>query len=207
MAPDHGVARILSLNVGAPRDVKWRGEIVTTAIWKHPVTGRVALRGVNFAADDQADRRVHGGADKAVYAYAQEDYEWWRDETGMEIAPALFGENLTTRGIDLSAARVGERWRVGSAELEVAQPRLPCFKLGIRVGDPHFVRSFMQAKRPGAYLRIIREGEVGAGDAIEVLSRPDHEVTMRFMVEGVQDREKRAVVRATDGVPGHWREE
>jgi MOSC domain-containing protein YiiM len=195
---------VVSLNVGAVREIEWRGERVTTAIWKHPVAGRVALRGVNFAGDDQADRRVHGGPDKAVYAYAIEDYEFWREQAGMETSPGLFGENLTTEGLDLSSAIFGERWSVGSAELEVAQPRMPCYKLGIRVGDPHFLKRFLAARRPGAYLRIVREGEVGPGDAIEVTSRPSHGVTMRFMIEALGDDEKADLLRTIPRLPAFW---
>src|SRR3954467_12109800 len=106
--------RVLSVNVGPVRDVAWRGEVVSTAIWKSPVVGRVALRGVNLAGDDQADRTVHGGPDKAVYAYAREDYEYWQASEGLEVEPALFGENLTVEGLDLAAALIGERWHVGS---------------------------------------------------------------------------------------------
>ena len=154
-------ARVVSLNVGTIREVEWQGRLVTTGIWKSPVAGRVALRGVNFAGDDQADRTVHGGPDKAVYAYAREDYEFWSSH-GMSTSPGYFGENLTTEGIDLSAAIVGERWTVGTAILEVAQPRLPCYKLGIRVGDATFLKRFLEAQRVGAYLRVVQEGDVGA---------------------------------------------
>jgi len=177
--------QVLSVNVGAIREVSWRGQIVTTAIWKHPVAGRVAIRGVNLAGDDQADRQVHGGADKAVYAYAREDYDVWRDRHGVETAPGLFGENLTVEGVDLVHAVVGERWEVGTALLEVAQPRLPCFKLGIRLGTPAFVRQFALAARPGAYLRIIEEGHLRSGDEIDVVHRPDHEVTMRLVFRAI----------------------
>src|SRR5215217_3286701 len=106
-------ARVLSVNGGETRHVAFRGEDVTTAIWKHPVEGRIPIRGVNLAGDDQADRTVHGGPDKAVYAYAREDYDYWRARESFDISPGLFGENLTTEGIDLSSAVVGERWRVG----------------------------------------------------------------------------------------------
>src|SRR3954452_11380866 len=116
--------RILTVNVGSPRDVRVGDRTIRTAIWKEPVTGRVTLRGVNLAGDDQADRSVHGGPDKAVYAYAREDYEYWRTQEGLDVEPALFGENLTVEGIDLSAALIGERWSVGSTVLEVAQIRL-----------------------------------------------------------------------------------
>jgi MOSC domain-containing protein YiiM len=166
-----------SVNVGAPLPVEVNGDVVFTAIWKYPVEGRVPVRGVNLDGDDQADRSVHGGPDKAVYAYAAEDEEWWEAQLGRELGQAPFGENLTTRGLPVSEAVIGERWEVGSALLEVAQPRLPCFKLSVRMGDRLFPKRFAAAGRPGAYLRIVREGDIGPGDPIEVLSRPAHGVT------------------------------
>jgi MOSC domain-containing protein YiiM len=166
-----------SVNVGEPRPVEANGHTVLTAIWKHPVGGRVPVRGVNLRGDDQADRTVHGGPDKAVYAYAAEDIEWWEAELDRALGDAPFGENLTVRGAAVSEAIIGEHWEVGSALLEVAQPRLPCFKLGLRMGDRLFPKRFAAAGRPGAYLRIVREGDIGAGDPIEVVSRPEHGVT------------------------------
>src|SRR4051794_36113242 len=168
---------IESVNVGEPRAVEVDGSLIVTAIWKSPVEGRTPVRGVNLSGDDQADRTVHGGPDKAVYAYAAEDIEWWEAELESKLGPAPFGQNLTTRGLPVSGAVIGERWAVGSALLEVAQPRLPCFKLGVRMGDERFPRRFAAAGRPGAYLRIVEEGDIGAGDAIEVVSRPAHGVT------------------------------
>jgi MOSC domain-containing protein YiiM len=159
---------VVSVNVGARRTVEWHGRQVETGIWKAPVDGRVMVRGVNLDGDEQVDRRVHGGPDKAVYAYAAEDYEWWSEELGRELGPGTFGENLTVRGVDLGAAVIGTRWRVGTTTLQVAQPRLPCFKLGMRMGDATFVEEFELAGRFGAYLRIVEEGDVGAGDAIEI---------------------------------------
>jgi MOSC domain-containing protein YiiM len=205
-APVPSTPRVLSVNVGSVREVEWRGREVTTAIWKHPVAGRVALRGVNLAGDDQADRSVHGGPDKAVYAYAREDYDFWRDEEGMETPPGLFGENLTVEGLDLSGAVVGERWSVGSTVLEVAQPRLPCFKLGIRIGDQRFLKRFLAALRMGAYLRVVREGDVGAGDPVHVADRPAHDVTLRAMTEALQDREKAAALLRVPRLPEFWRQ-
>ena len=177
---------------------------MSTGIWKHPVAGRIALRGVNFDGDDQADRSVHGGPDKAVYAYAREDYDFWQDHEGMETPPGLFGENLTVQGLDLSAALVGERWSVGSTVLEVTQPRLPCYKLGIRVGDPHFLKRFFAAMRLGAYLRVVQEGDVGAGDAVEVTSRPGHGVTLRDMVLALRDPSKVAALLSVPRLPAFW---
>ena len=197
--------RVLSVNVGAIQEVHWHGQIVTTAIWKHPADGRVALRGVNFDGDDQADRQVHGGRDKAVYAYAREDYDAWRNVHGVATAHGLFGENLTVEGIDLSLAVIGERWEVGSALLEIAQPRLPCFKLGIRMDDARFPRRFQAEGRMGAYLRIEREGDVGAGDAIAVVSRPEHGVTLGDMVGALHDRSKADLLGQVPGLPPFWR--
>ena len=160
--------RVVSVNVGRPQRVEWHGRIVTTAIFKEPVDGPVKASGVNLSGDDQADRRVHGGPDKAVYAYSAEDYEWWAAELGVPFGAATFGENLTTEGLDLNQCVIGDRWRIGATVLEVSQPREPCFKLGMRMGDAAFVDRFEAARRPGAYLRIVSPGEVTAGDAIVV---------------------------------------
>ena len=175
--------RVLSVNVGGVRPVDAGDRAVTTAIWKQPVDGRVAARGVNLDGDEQADRSVHGGEFKAVYAYAREDTDWWEQQLERELGPGTFGENLTTCGIALTECEVGERWRVGSTELEVTEPRFPCFKLGIKMGDPRFLKRFARARRPGVYFRIAQEGDLGAGDAIEVVSRPGHGVTIALFTE------------------------
>jgi MOSC domain-containing protein YiiM len=177
--------RVESVNVATPREVEFDGYVVTTSIWKEPVEGRLAVRGVNIDGDDQADRSVHGGPDKAVYAYAAEDTEWWEAELGRALGPGTFGENLTVRGLPVSDAVIGERWAVGSALLEVAQPRFPCFKLGLKMGDPRFPKRFAAARRPGAYMRIVQEGELGAGDVIEVVERPEHGVTSALVARAV----------------------
>jgi len=174
------VPTVRSVNVGRPRQLSVRrGRPLMSSIGKAPVEGRLRVEGINVAGDEQADRRVHGGPDKAVYAYASEDAAWWEAELARSLPPGMFGENLTTEGLDVSGAVVGERWSVGSVELEVCQPRLPCSKLALRFGDPLMVRRFGEAARPGAYLRIAREGELGAGDAIGVVSRPEHGITVR----------------------------
>lgn len=160
--------RVLSVNVGQPRPVERMGRPHSTAIRKEPVDGRVAVRGVNIDGDEQADRRVHGGPEQAVYAYAREDYDWFERELGQPLEPGTFGENLTLEGVDVSGARMGERWTVGSVVLEVTRPRLPCWKLGDRMGDQRFVAFFAAAGRFGAYLRIVREGELGSGDEVRV---------------------------------------
>jgi MOSC domain-containing protein YiiM len=169
---------VVSVNVGTPRGVRYRGNTVRTAIWKDPVAGPVKVGGHKVEGDVQGNPEAHGGPDKAVYAYAAEDYEWWSSELGQELGPGTFGENLTLRGIDVSNALVGERWRVGGTLLEVAQPRIPCFKLGIRMGSQRFPSRFAAAGRPGAYLRIAAEGEVAAGDPAEVVHRPGHDLSV-----------------------------
>lgn len=181
------MASLLSVNVGRPRVVETGRRRAATAIWKTPVAGRVAVRGVNLDGDEQADRSVHGGPDKAVYAYAIEEIRTWESELGRDLGPGAFGENLTTEGVEVSGALVGERWRIGTTLLEVVQPRLPCFKLGLRMGDPSFVKRFGQASRPGAYLRIIEEGELGIGDAVEVDvgALPGHGVTVRLVSDAM----------------------
>jgi MOSC domain-containing protein YiiM len=171
------VGVVESLNVGLPRSVQVDGHTVLTAIWKAPVEGRIALRGVNLQGDDQADRTVHGGPDKALYAYAAEEIERWEIDLAVKLLPGAFGENLTVRGLPVSEAVIGEQWAIGSALVEVAQPRLPCYKLGIRFGDAGFTKRFAQANRPGAYFRVLREGDIGAGDRIDAVSRPEHGVT------------------------------
>jgi MOSC domain-containing protein YiiM len=192
---DNATGTVEAVNVGLPRAVAVNGREVLTAIWKSPVQGRVPLRGVNLRGDDQADREVHGGPDKAVYAYAAEDTERWEAELGEALGPGAFGENLTTRGIAVSGAVIGERWAVGSTLLEVAQPRLPCFKLGLRMGDPRFPKRFAAAGMPGAYLRVLREGDIGAADAIRVLSRPEHAVTSALVSRAIL-REPQLLARA-----------
>ena len=154
--------RVVSVNVGLPREIEWLGRRATTSIWKEPVEGRVEVAGVNLAGDDQADRNFHGGPDKAVYAYAREDYAWWAEELARPVEDATFGENLTLEGLDVCAAVIGERWSIGSTLLEVAGPRTPCWKLGARMNDPEFPVWFAAAGRPGAYLRIVEEGALGS---------------------------------------------
>jgi MOSC domain-containing protein YiiM len=198
--------RLLSVNVGLPRKVPRGKGTVETAIWKDPVEGRVAARGTQLEGDRQADPSVHGGHDKAVYAYAREDYDWWEQQLGRELVPGNFGENLTTEGLDLNEARVGELWEVGSVLLEVSEPRLPCLKLGLRMEDPNFPKRFAAAVRPGAYLRILREGELGAGDEIRVVERPEHNVTMELMADARLNRgghDERLL--AAPGLSEKWR--
>lgn len=188
MAEEAGqpLGRVLSVNVGVPRSVEWQGRRIRTAIWKDPVDGPVEVRGVNLAGDDQADRRVHGGTNKAVYAYAAEDYAWWSEQLGIELGAGTFGDNLTIEGVDLRLVWVGERWRVGTCLLEVSEPRMPCFKLGARMGTADFVDLFDAVARHGTYLRIIEEGVVQAGDDVHLVSRPELELTVSELVAARQ---------------------
>jgi MOSC domain-containing protein YiiM len=201
------VPKLRSVNVGTPQQIAVRrGRPMMSAITKQPVAGRVRVEGVNVAGDAQADLRVHGGPDKAVYAYAREDAAFWEDVLGIDIPDGMFGENLTTEGLDVSGALIGERWRIGTVELEVCQPRQPCSKLGIRFGNPKMVKLFAQASRPGAYLRIVTEGELGAGDEIEVISRPDHGVTIAMVSDAVfKDRSLAERVLAAPELSGEAR--
>jgi MOSC domain-containing protein YiiM len=174
---------VVSVNVGSPRVIEWLERSAETSIWKEPVEGPVAARTLNLEGDRQADPRFHGGADKAVYAYAREDYEWWAGELGRPLPLATFGENLTLAGVDVTSAVVGERWRIGSVELEVTGPRTPCWKLGARMQSVEFPVYFAAAGRPGAYLRVLAEGELGAGDEVEILHRPGHGLTVAAVAE------------------------
>jgi MOSC domain-containing protein YiiM len=195
--------RLLSVNVGRPQQVSVRrGRPVMSAIGKAPVNGRVRVAGVNVDGDDQADRRVHGGPDKAVYAYAREDELWWAARLAREVPPGMFGENLTVEGVDVSGAVIGERWRIGTVELQVCQPRLPCFKLGLRFGDLQMVKLFAQAGRPGAYLRIVAAGELGAGDRVDITQRPSHGVTIAQVSRAIMlDESELAAAAAAPELP------
>jgi MOSC domain-containing protein YiiM len=172
------VGRVVSLNVGSVREVAYRGKTRTTAIWKDPTPGRLGVHRDGVVGDHQADPKFHGGPRKAVYAYSMEDTRWWENELGTAIRAATFGENLTLEGISINDAVLGEQWRVGGAMLEVTQPRFPCWKLGLRMGDPKFPRRFLAAGRAGTYLSVVEEGEVGAGDPVTVVSQPAHPVTV-----------------------------
>jgi MOSC domain-containing protein YiiM len=198
--------KVLSVSVGLPREFEYNGRPARSAIWKSPVAGRVAARGVNLAGDDQADRRAHGGPDKAVYAYAVEDLRWWAQEIGRPLQHGELGENLTTEGIDANGALVGERWTIGTTVLEVSEPRVPCWRLGVRMNDKLFPRRFTEALRPGAYLRILVEGDVGAGDEIQVLERPDHELSVRDVLRIYAfDRQEVGRLLAIPGMSESWR--
>jgi len=183
--------KVTSVNVGRPAPFSTGRRVVRSAIAKRPVQGRVALRDDRVAGDEQGDPVNHGGPAQAVYAYAVEDIAFWEAELGRPLGPAFFGENLTIEGLDVNGARIGETWRVGTALLQVTAPRIPCAKLGARAGDPRFIKRFARALRPGPYLAIAEPGDVAAGDAVEVVDRPPHDVTVALMAEAtVVDRAK-----------------
>jgi MOSC domain-containing protein YiiM len=198
--------RVLSVNVGGVREFEYKGRPSKSDIWKSPVAGRIAPRGVNLEGDDQADRKAHGGPDKAVYAYAVEDARWWEQEIGRPFEYGEFGENLTTEGIEVNHALIGERWEIGTTTLEVSEPRIPCWRLGVRMNDPTFPRRFTEAMRPGAYLRIIAEGTVGAGDGIRVVERPGHGLTVGDVFRiYTRDRDQAERLLAVPRMSESWR--
>ena len=199
--------RVASVNLGRPRLLLINGDPHKTGIFKEPADGPVLLRDDAVDGDAVVDTRVHGGYDKAVYAYATEDYEWWSAELERELGPGDFGENLTTAGIDIGEARIGERWRVGAALLEVSEPRQPCSTLGAKMGDQRFVTRFAKALRLGTYLRIVAPGEVAAGDPIEVVERPDHDVTIGLLGRVLfEDSTLGPRILAADALTDAWRE-
>ena len=201
-----GDARVLSVNVGRPREFDYNGRPAKSAIWKSPVTGRIVARGVNLEGDDQADRKAHGGPDKAVYAYAREDIHWWEEKLGRSLSYGEFGENLTTEGVAVNDALIGERWQIANAVLEVSEPRIPCWRLGVRMNDEMFPKKFTEALRPGAYLRIVAESTVGAGDPIWMIERPAHDVTVRDMFRiYTRDREEVERLLAIPRISESWR--
>jgi MOSC domain-containing protein YiiM len=203
--------KILSVNVGAPRDVEWRGKTVRTSIFKAPVSGRIRVDGLNLQGDQQSDLAVHGGIDKAVYAYPSEHYAFWRNELpGTEFPWAAFGENLTTEGLLENEVRIGDRFRAGSAEFAVAQPRMPCFKLGIRFNRPDIVKRFLRSGRTGFYLAVLQEGDVAAGDAVDLVAKDAHAITVADVVGlyAADAANQELLRRASElpALPESWRE-
>ena len=171
--------QLVSVNVGLPRQVDWHGRTVRTSIWKSRVEGPVRVRSLNLDGDAQSDLSVHGGADKAAYAYPSEHYEYWRRELSANDLPwGAFGENFTTEGLLEPDIRIGDRLRIGSAEFLVTQPRMPCFKLGVRFGRDDMVKRFLRSGHTGFYLSVLREGEVAGGNPIEFAGRDEHGVTV-----------------------------
>jgi len=206
--------KIVSLNVGMPREVLWHGRSVTTGIYKEPVAGRVALRKLNLDGDRQADLTVHGGEYKAVYCYPLEHYEYWKKELPeRELPMGMFGENFTTSGLNENEVYLGDRFAAGSAQVVVTQPRLPCYKLGVRFGADDMVKKFLASGRGGFYLAVTREGEVGAGDEIKAISRdanavPVSEIARLYVLERWGAEELASLRRALQvaALPEDWKE-
>ena len=182
--------RVISVNVGMPRPVEWNGRRVMTGIFKEPVSGSIRMRRLNLDGDRQADLSVHGGPDKAVYVYPSEHYPFWRGELpGHELAWGAFGENLTSEGWWEDEVHIGDRFRIGTAEVVVTQPRMPCFKLGIRFGRNDVIPRFLESGRPGFYFRVLQEGDVAAGDAMERITEDPRRVTVVDLVRLYLDRD------------------
>jgi MOSC domain-containing protein YiiM len=211
---DQQEMKLASVNTGLPRDVTWHGRSVTTAIYKQPVKGRVVLRRLNLDGDRQADLSVHGGEQKAVYCYPIAHYDYWKKELpGRELPMAVFGENFTTDGLLENSVHLGDQFSVGSAEVVVTQPRLPCYKLGVRFQSDDMVRRFLASGRTGFYLGVTREGEVGAGDEIAVIARdlnavPVSEITRLYIAKRYGDDDVTLVRRAlrVAALPESWKE-
>jgi MOSC domain-containing protein YiiM len=207
--------RVISVNCGLPREVLWHGTNVTTSIYKEPVTGRIALRKLNLDGDRQSDLTVHGGEHKAVYCYPIEHYEYWRAELpGRALPMGVFGENFTIQGgLGEDSVHIGDRFSVGTAEVVATQPRLPCYKLGIRFGTDEMVKWFLASGRTGFYLAVIREGEVGADDEITLLSRDPNSIsisaiTRLYLAKKYNDGDLRQVERARElsALPESWKQ-
>jgi MOSC domain-containing protein YiiM len=206
--------RLTSVNVGLPRDVLWHGRTVTTGIYKEPVDSRVAVRTLNLDGDRQADLTVHGGAYKAVYCYAVEHYAFWKKELPRrDIPTAIFGENFTTEGLEENSVHLGDRFAIGSAEFVVTQPRLPCYKLGVRFESDDMVKHFLVSGRFGFYLAVTREGEVGAGDDIKRIAQdpnavPVSEITRLYITKRFDKEDIASLRRALQvaALPDSWKD-
>ena len=202
--------KLVSVNVGLPREVTWKRKSVTTGIFKEPVAGRVMMRTLNLDGDRQADLSVHGGPSKAVYVYPVEHYDYWRRELpDMKLPWGVFGENLTTEGLLEDTVNIGDRFRIGSAEVMVTEPRMPCYKLGIKFGRGDIIKRFLASGRSGFYFAVLQEGEVGADDTIELLNRDEHNVTVgdivRLYVSEKDDLELLHRAVRVDTLPESWR--
>jgi MOSC domain-containing protein YiiM len=206
--------KLVSVNTGLPREVTWRHMTVTTGIFKEPVAGRIALRKLNLDGDRQTDLTVHGGEFKAVYCYPLAHYDYWKQELpGRDLPLAIFGENFTTEGLLEDSVHLGDQFSIGSAEVVVTQPRLPCYKLGIRFQADDMVKRFLASARTGFYLAVTREGEVGAADEIKLLARdpqavPVSEITRLYLAKEFSSADVASLQRALQvaALPESWKE-
>ena len=203
--------KLVSISVGGPRQVEWRGKTVRTSIFKDPVAGPVRVQKLNLAGDEQSDLSVHGGVDKAVYAYPSEHYAYWCEQLPeMKLPWGSFGENLTIEGLNEKTLQIGDRLSIGSAEFVVTQPRLPCFKLGVRFGRPDMVKRFQKSGRTGFYLAVLQEGVISAGDSIQVVSvgQPSVSVAEVARLYTADEAEQELLRQASElaALPEDWRE-
>jgi MOSC domain-containing protein YiiM len=202
--------KLISLNVGLPREVTFRGEVVYTGIFKDPIQHRVKLRKLNLDGDKQADLTVHGGIDKAVYSYAKEHYEFWRkDLQDVSLSWGMFGENFTTEGLFEESVNIGDTFQIGTTRVIATQPRMPCYKLGVKFGRMDIIKRFLASGLTGIYFKVLQEGEVGVGDEIKLISRDQNNVTVRDIVrlytvdrEDVKTMERAVKVK---DLPNGWR--
>ncbi len=203
--------KLLSVNVGLPREVTWKGKTVTTGIFKQPVKSRVMVRALNLDGDRQADLTVHGGVDKAVYAYPVEHYDYWQGELpGVDLPWGVFGENFTTLGLLEDGVNIGDRFRIGSAELMVTQPRMPCYKLSIKFDRTDMVKRFLDSRLSGFYFSVLQVGEVEAGDPVELISRDDNNISVaditRLYGREVDSLEMLQRAVQVEALPASWRD-
>lgn len=203
--------KLISVNVARPRLVSYNGNPVSTGIFKEPVSGRVILRTLNLDGDRQADLSVHGGPTKAVYVYPSEHYEFWRQELPEMTLPwGMFGENFTTEGLFETEVNIGDKFQVGSALLMVTEPRMPCYKLGIKFGRSDIIRRFLVSERTGFYFAVLQEGEVGVGDQIEMVERGKEAVRVNDVTRLFsRDKHNAALLRRaieTEALPESWKE-
>ena len=198
---------MISVNTGRGRPARYAGRIGRTAIDKRPRSGPVTIGRLGADGDDQADKRQHGGPEKAVYAYAREDLDWWAGQLGLKLRDGVFGENITSAGLDISGAVIGETWRLGSAVVQITSVRVPCGTFAGWMGQRGWVKRFALAGRPGAYLRVLEEGVTAAGDPIEVLSRPPDSVTVAGAMRAFYgDAELMRRLLGAPGLDPEWRE-
>ncbi len=202
--------KILSVNVGLPREVTWQGKVVTTGIFKEPVKGPVMMRTLNLEGDRQADLTVHGGVTKAVYAYPSEHYGYWRTELpGVDLPWSMFGENFTTEGLLEGAVYIGDRFRIGETEVMVTEPRMPCYKLGIKFGRADIIKRFLASRRTGFYFAVVREGTVGTADAIKLIGHEQQDISVADITRlyAFQKDDLKSLRRAieVEALPKSWK--
>ena len=202
--------KILSVNVGLPREVTWQGKVVTTGIFKEPVNAPVTMRTLNLEGDQQADLTVHGGVNKAVYAYPSEHYGYWRTELpGVDLRWGMFGENFTTEGLLEEATYIGDRFGIGETEVMVTEPRMPCYKLGIKFGRPDIIKRFLASRRTGFYFAVVREGMVGTSGAIKLIGQEQQDISVADITRlyAFEKDDLKSLRRAieVEALPENWR--